>query len=210
MNEEEFLTRVAEVSEWHRPQTRPNGCDSVSKGKNKPMPEHPGPITELELEEMSEHEVKVYYDKLLAWREAQPNNSVPPEIIRVKTQPVDCPDCGLHCPLGRRTEKKLHESGSKHWRERCVNCDTFRDPLTGQFTLSKQASHQYFIQFYKPKLGKYKSKYQPKLEVKEKATRPNRTAKLTKSQIMEQIINEGTWHTVETDTSIIRRFEPKK
>lgn len=209
MNDEEFLKRLSEVSEWHRPQTGPNGHASIAKGKCKPMPEHPGPITELELDEMSEHEVKVYYDKLMAWREAQPNMSVPPEILKVKIQPKNCEDCGRHCPNGRKTEKKLHESGGLHWRERCVECDLFKDPLTDQFTVTKEAAHQYFTQFYKPKLGKYKSKYQPKLEPKVKAVRPQRQKSLTKSQIMEKIISEGTWETVETEHSITRRFVPK-
>ena len=209
MNKDEFLKRLSEVAEWHIPMLGPNGCYSVAKGRTKVI-EHPGEVTAEELEEMSDWEVKRYYDKLMAWRESQPNPSVHPEILKVKIQPTDCEDCGRHCPLGRRTEKKLHESGAKHWRERCVECDTFKDPLTGQFTLSKQASHQYFIQFYKPKLGKYRSKYQPKLEPKEKATRPNRAPKLTKSQIMEKIISEGHWETRETEDSITRVFVPKK
>lgn len=210
MNKDEFLKRLSEVSEWHIPMLGPNGCYSVSKGRASKLVEHPGEVTAEELEEMSESEVKKYYEQLMAWREQQPNPSVQPEIIKVKTQPVDCPDCGKHCPNGRRTEKKLHESGSRHWRERCTECDMFKDPLTDQFTLSKQASHQYFIQFYKPKLGKYKSKYQPKLEPTAKAERPNRKLKLTKSQIMEKIISEGHWETRETEDSITRVFVPKK
>jgi hypothetical protein len=207
MNNKEFLQRLSEVSEWHIPKLGPNGCYSVAKGRERDI-EHPGAITEAELEEMSEHEVKQYYEQLLAWREAQPNESVPPEITKVKVQPTDCEDCGRHCPTGRRTERKLHESGGKHWREHCKECQMFKDPLTGEFTLSREASHQYFIQFYKPKQGKYKSKYQPKLD---KATAPKvtRERKLTKSQLVEKIIQEGTWVTHETEDSITRVFVPK-
>jgi hypothetical protein len=208
MNNEEFLKRLTEVSEWHRPHLGPNGCYSVAKGKTVKTVEHPGAITEAELEAMTEHEVKVYYDQLMAWREAQPNESVQPEITKVKVQAIDCPDCGRHCPEGRRTERKLHESGSRHWREQCKECQMFKDPLTGEFTLSRERSHQYFIQFYKPKQGKYKSKYQPKID-KETAPKTTRTRKLTKSQLVEQIIAEGTWITQETEDSVIRRFVPK-
>jgi hypothetical protein len=208
MNEKEFLDRLSEVSEWHRPQTGPNGCYSVSKGRAAKNIEHPGAITEAELDAMDEDEITAYYDQLLAWREAQPNQSVSPEIIKVKVQARDCEDCGRHCPEGRRTERKLHESGSRHWREQCKECQMFKDPLTGEFTLSREQSHQYFIQFYKPKQGKYKSKYQPKLD-KVTAPKVTRERKLTKSQLVEKIINEGHWVTQETEDSVIRRFVPK-
>lgn len=209
MNKDEFLKRLSEVAEWHIPMLGPNGCYSVAKGRERKV-EHPGPITPEELEEMSETEVKRYYDQLMAWRESQPNPSVHPEIISVKIQPVDCMDCGRHCPAGRKTQIKLHESGDRHWRELCKECNLYRDPLTGQFTLEPHIAHAYFTQFYKPKLGKYKSKYQPDLKPKEKAVRPNRKLKLTKSQIMEKIIAEGSWETRETDDSITRTFVPKK
>jgi hypothetical protein len=211
MNEKEFLKRLSEVSEWHRPQTGPNGCYSVVKGAKAKSIEHPGVITEQELEEMTDSEVKRYYDRLMAWREAQPNESVPPEILKVKVQARDCDDCGRHCPQGRRTQRKLHESGGRHWREYCEVCEHFKDPLTGLFTVNKEVSHQYFTQFYKPKLGKYKSKYQPKLdkETAPKATRQRAPSKLTKSQLVEKIINEGHWVTHETEDSITRVFVPK-
>ena len=206
MNKDEFLKRLSEVSEWHIPMLGPNGCYSVAKGREKRI-EHPGMVTEEELEAMSEHEVKQYYDKLMAWRESQPNPSVQPEILAVKIQAKDCEDCGQHCPNGRKTQKKLHDSGSKHWREWCLECQRYRDPLTGEFTVRKEVAHQYLTQFYKPKLGKYKSKYQPKLEPTVKAERPNR--KLTKSQIIEKMYAEGSWETRETEDSITRVFIPK-
>jgi len=211
MNKKEFLQRLSEVSEWHRPHLGPNGCYSVAKGKTIKLPEHPGTVTEQELEEMSEHEVKCYYDRLLAWREAQPNESVPPEITQVKVQAVDCEDCGRYCEYGRRTQRKLHDSGSRHWREFCVECEQFKDPATGKFTVPKLGSHQYFNDYYKPKLGLYRSKYQPEPKaVKVIEPKVPKPPKLTKSQLVEKIISEGSWHTTETDHSIIRRFEQKK
>jgi hypothetical protein len=211
MNNEEFLKRLSEVTEWHRPHLGPNGCYSVAKGKETKLIEHPGAVTEQELEEMTEHEVKVYYDKLLAWREAQPNDSVPLEITKVKIQPVDCPDCGQHCATGRRLEVKQYESGAKHWRKFCRECEMFKNPIDGEFNITKHQAHQFFIQFYKPKQGKYKSKYQPKLDksTAPKVTRERAPSKLTKSQLVEKIINEGHWVTHETEDSITRVFVPK-
>ncbi len=63
MNNDEFLKRLSEVSEWYRPQTGPMGQPSVSKGRAKPIPLHPGPITEEELDEMSEEAVTEYYEQ---------------------------------------------------------------------------------------------------------------------------------------------------
>ena len=164
MDNEEFLRRLSEVSEWYRPRLGPNGCYSVSP-KNIKLVEHPGEITEQELMDMSEQEAQAYYEQLVAWREQQPNESIQPEILRVKCQPVDCADCGKHCENGRRVERKLHESGGKHWRTKCVTCGLYRDPMTGKFTVTPAQAHTYLTQIAKPKLGKYRSKYQP---VKEK------------------------------------------
>lgn len=213
MDEKEFLKRLSEVAEWHRPQTGPNGSPSISKGKEKKMPPHPGPITEAELDEMSEHEVKVYYDKLIAWRESQPNESVPPEILRIKVQSKNCEDCGRLCPEGRRVECKQHSTGRTHWREYCTTCELYKDPATGKFTLPKLGSHQHFISFYRPKLGLYKSKYQQDV-VKEKIAKaekikPKNKQKITKEEIIKRIITEGHWETKETEDSITRIFVPK-
>lgn len=158
MDNEEFLKRLSEVSEWSRPQVGPTGCASVRKGH--PEPEHPGAITEAELEEMTDEEVELYYAQLIAWREAQPNETLRPVIQRVKVQAKNCEDCDRHCPEGRRTQRKLHYTGSRHWREWCQTCELFRDPATGKFTLPKLGSHQYFGSYYRPKLGVYDSKYQ--------------------------------------------------
>lgn len=213
MDPKEFLRRLSEVSEWHRPNLGPNGSPSISKGREKKLVPHPGAVTEAELAEMTDTEAQAYYEQLMAWREQQPNESVQPEILRVKTQATNCEDCGRHCPQGRRTECKLYETGQRHWREFCTTCELYRDPATGKFTLPKLGSHQYFSSFYRPKLGVYASKYQPKIEVVKEPQprgRPKKEAKLTKSQIVEKIMQDGTWHIRETEDQIIRTFEPKK
>lgn len=166
MDDKEFLKRLSEVSEWHRPQISMGGIQAPSKIKPEKVVAHPGPITEEELEEMSDLEVKQYYKQLMAWQDQQPNMGIAPEIKTVKIQPVDCEDCGRHCPEGRRVERKLHETGQRHWRYRCRECGLYRDPMTGQYTLTPQVAHQYLGQYYRPKLGLYKSKYQPKIAPK--------------------------------------------
>lgn len=200
MDPKEFLRRLSEVSEWHRPQLGPQGSPSVSKGRGPKKIKHPGPITEQQLEAMTEHEVKRYYDQLMAWREAQPNDSVAPEIIRVKCQAKDCEDCYKHCPEGRKVEKKLHQTANPHWRELCVECQMYKSPLTGLFEIPKRGSHQFFNDYYRTKLGRYHSKYQPEV--------------VNKSEIIGKILAQnqalGQYHLEETEDSIIRRFEQKK
>jgi hypothetical protein len=110
---------------------------------------------------MTDEEAQDYYDRLVAYKESQPNESMPPEIIRVKTSAVDCGDCGQHCENGRRVESKICLSGRKHWRTRCLACKLYRDPATGEFTVEAHRVHTYFSTYYRPKLGLYKSKYQP-------------------------------------------------
>jgi hypothetical protein len=159
MDDKLFLQRLSEVAEWHRPQTGPNGAASVNK-RAKNAPQHPGPVTELELDAMTDQEAQDYYDQLMAWRSVQPNNSVPPEIIKLKTQAMDCGDCGLHCPDGRRVESKLCYTGTKHWRTKCQVCEFYMDPATGQFTLDPKDVHRYMSSYHRPKLGVYNSKHQ--------------------------------------------------
>lgn len=210
MDQEEFLRRLSEVSEWHRPQTGPNGQPSTRKGYQVKLVPHPGAITEEELAEMSDQEAQAYYEQLVAWREQQPNLSVPPEIVKVKHQPTNCDDCGRLCPEGRRVERKLHQTAQPHWREYCTTCELYKDPHTGKFDLPKLGAHQKFNDFYRVKLGVYKSKYQPKVPQPTPAPRPRRERALTKTEIINKIVSEGTWHTRETEDQIIRTFEPKK
>lgn len=155
-----FLKRLSEVSEWHRPRLGPNGAPVIGQRLAAYDIPHPGVKTEEELDEMSDQEIKEYYEQLMAWREAQPNESVPPEVLKVRPQPKNCEDCGRHCPEGRRTEKKLHFTGRPHWREYCKECEQFRDPRTREFTLPKLGSHQYFNDCYRvykaDKRGPYK------------------------------------------------------
>lgn len=161
MNNDEFLKRLSEVSEWHRPQTGPSGAASVNKRTQaKRSALHPGNITQAQLDLMTDEEAQDYYDRLVAWREAQPNPSVPPQIKRLKIAAVDCEDCGRHCPNGRRVESKVCTTGQPHWRTQCHECELYRDPATGEFTLPQHTVHNYMTSYYRPKLGVYNSKHQ--------------------------------------------------
>lgn len=207
MNNDEFLKRLSEVSEWYRPQTGPAGQPSVSKGRAKAVPEHPGPITQAELDLMSDEEAQDYYDRLMLWRESQPNASVPPEITKLKTYARKCEDCNKGCDSTRLVECKLYLTGRSHWREYCTYCELFRDPRTKEFSIKREASGQVFGNLYR------RDKPMPKIKTPKppKIPKPKgRPKKMTKTQLVEQIIAEGTWEVKETEHSITRFFVPKK
>lgn len=195
MDNELFLKKLSEVAEWHRPQTGPQGFPSVKRGTEKTNVPKPEPVTEAELDAMSDAEVEAYYDQLIKWRESQPNDSVPPEIVKLKAPNKPCEDCGKELTEHRRVECKRYDSSGGHWRTRCVNCTNYQNPLTKEFNISQGASHQFFIDFYRPKQGKYNSKYQPKAKV---------SAEFDIDQKRQTL---RTYTVVETETSIIRTLD---
>jgi hypothetical protein len=155
MDNELFLKRLSEVSEWHR-------SDGTNYHKdNKKIVSQPPVYTEAELAEMTDEEAEELYEWVMAWREQQPNEGLPPLIKTVKIQAIDCEDCGRHCPNGRKTEHKLCTSGSRHWRHRCGECGFYKDPADGTYSLDAKGVHQYLGSYYRPKQGVYKSRHNP-------------------------------------------------
>lgn len=192
MDEKLFLQKLSELAEWHRPQTGPQGFPSVRRGKEAHAIAKPPPVTEEELNQMSDEEVEDYYDQLVKWRESQPNESVPPEILKLRAPTEPCEACGKELTEHRRVECKKYDSAGGHWRTRCVNCNLYQNPMTKEFSISQGASHQFFIDFYRPKQGKYNSKYQPKEK------------KSVEVEVLKGKIREYT--VTETEDSVIRTF----
>jgi hypothetical protein len=146
MNNDEFLKRLDEVSEWHRPQCGPTGGPK-HKNKDK-LVEHPGELTEEELSEMSDTEVNKYHSKLMAWLEQQPNYSTGPEITKLKYEPRSCEDCSRQCKKPRVVESKLVQQPVQYWRTRCNICCLYKDPATGKFSLNSVGVHNYLGNYY--------------------------------------------------------------
>lgn len=55
---------------------------------------------------------------------------------------VECEDCGKHV-VDRRVHHKLIKTPVDHWRVYCKYCGFYRDPETGEFTMSSQQMYQY-------------------------------------------------------------------
>jgi hypothetical protein len=75
------------------------------------------------------------------------NPTMTPELKQLKVKAVDCADCGKHCPNGRKEEiKYYHETPGHiaHQRRRCLECNRYRDPDDGTYTLPQgPACHKY-------------------------------------------------------------------
>ena len=153
MNNELFLKRLSEVSHWHRPKLGPSGAVSVNKRNNTTV-EHPGMISLEELESMSDQEIEQYHEQLMAWKEAQPNESVPPEIKELIYQPKACEDCGLTVTCRRTQRRMCWTNDYPHWREHCVNCGLYKNPNTKEFNLSSHESQNVFKIWIRAKLRK--------------------------------------------------------
>lgn len=84
-------------------------------------------VTDLE-EEQEEEEEDLW--------EPEANPTLPPRLTAVKYQPTVCTDCGIECCRSIHRTKRIYESANiRHWRERCLTCDRFRNPATGKFDL---------------------------------------------------------------------------
>lgn len=87
------------------------------------------------------------------------NPTYPPELKKLKCQGHNCQDCGEYCPNGRHTEKKMYEANrTRHWREKCVTCNKFKNPLTGEFDLDPSIASHKWNQFLRDTKGAYKTK----------------------------------------------------
>jgi hypothetical protein len=77
-------------------------------------------------------------------------------------------------------ERKLYVSGVKHWREYCNYCEKFRDPRTNEFSVSRQASAQFFGNLYR------RDKPMPKAKVpKEPKEKKPRVQEYPKEHIVD-------------------------
>jgi hypothetical protein len=80
------------------------------------------------------------------------NPTMTPELTAVKVKAVDCADCGEHCPNGRREDIKYFPATPghiAHRRHRCLECNKYRDPEYGTYTLSQGPAAQRFLNWAK-------------------------------------------------------------
>jgi hypothetical protein len=140
MTKEELFQKLSEVAEFKMPKLTPSEI-KISKqkqrGKGRPSSE--------ELYQ-DEHE-EVFLDM---FQGINPTHT--PELVKVYIKPIDCEDCGQHCENGRQMEIKFYPAAPKHIahrRTRCLVCNRYKDPNTGEFTLPQGPACQTFLNWAK-------------------------------------------------------------
>jgi hypothetical protein len=136
MTKDEFKQKLLEVAEWRQPKLNASEIKiSKQKARGRGRPSH-------EEQYQDEHE-EVFLDMFQGI-----NPTHPPELVKVLIKPVDCEDCGRHCENGRQMEIKFYyeqERHVAHRRTRCLVCNKYRDPYTGEFTLPQGPASQVFL-----------------------------------------------------------------
>lgn len=123
MDDQEFRRRLSEVAEWHIPKTVDRALDGRRRRGRPSIDEEDQDIN---------------------------NITVPPQLIKIKTQPQVCEDCHKICDQPRNIESRCFEEvGIRHWRTRCLSCNLYRHPDTNEFTLNPSNSTMYFRQWCK-------------------------------------------------------------
>lgn len=122
MNDEEFKLKLSLVAEWRIPDTVTGTKDGIAKKKRGRKSE--------------EEKFQAAHEEIFNEIHGGKNPYFPPIIDKVKCIPVTCEDCGKHCENGRHKEKKQYETNHRHWRERCVTCNLFKHPETGEYSVT--------------------------------------------------------------------------
>jgi hypothetical protein len=140
MTKDELKQKLSEVAEWRQPRISISDVkrgEQKARGKGRPS-----------REEMYQEEHEEVFADLFKGI----NPTHPPELVKVYIKPVDCEDCGQHCPNGRQTEIKFYKAVPKHIahrRDRCLVCNKYKDPNTGEYTLSQGPACQTFLNWAK-------------------------------------------------------------
>ena len=144
MNNDELKQKLAEVAEWQMPKLKDHEiavAKQRARGRGRPSTE------DLYQEE---HE-QVFLD---IFQGVNPTH--PLELVKVHVKPVDCEDCGRHCETGRQMEIKFYYATARHVahrRTRCVTCNKYKDPNTGEFTLNQGPACQAFLNWANAELN---------------------------------------------------------
>ena len=140
MDDAEFKQKLSQVAEWRVPKLKEWQVEQAkqkARGKGRPS------NGDLYQEEHNKIFLEIFNGV---------NPTYAPEITKLKIQAVTCGDCGEICEQGRRTETKFCAGGRNevaYRKERCVECNLYRDPATGKFTITAGRSTHIFAQWAK-------------------------------------------------------------
>jgi hypothetical protein len=152
MTKDELKQKLLEVAEFKMPKLNASEIKiSKQRARGKGRPSH-------EDQYEQEHE-QVFLDM---FQGINPTHA--PELVKVLIKPVDCEDCGRHCENGRKMEIKFYHAQPRHIahrRTRCLVCNKYKDPYTGEFTLPQGPASQVFLNWAS---GENTAKYNKRLQ----------------------------------------------
>lgn len=140
MDKKLYQQLLSEVADFRMPKLTPSDIKiskQKSRGRGRPSKEE---------RYQDEHE-EVFLDM---FEGINPTHS--PELTELKIKALDCPDCGKHCPNGRREEIKYYPATPghiAHRRQRCLECNKYQDPDDGTYTLAQGPACQRFLNWAK-------------------------------------------------------------
>jgi hypothetical protein len=140
MDKELFKQRLSEVAEFRMPKLSPSDIKEAgqrARGRGRPTKE--SLYQDL-------HEVE-FLDLFQGH-----NPTMVAELVKVNIKPHDCEDCGQHLTVSREMQIKFYRAMPghiSHRRDRCVTCNRYRDPNTGEFTLPQGPACQVYLNWAK-------------------------------------------------------------
>jgi hypothetical protein len=155
MTKDELEQKLAAVAEFCLPklsETSIKASKQRTRGKGRPSSE--------DLYQ-DEHE-QVFLDLFQGV-----NPTMPAELVKLKILAKDCEDCGQHLTVSREMEIKFYRAAVNHVahrRERCKNCNRYRDPNTGLFTLPQGPACQVFLNWAKAEFNARKKQAKKSLD----------------------------------------------
>jgi hypothetical protein len=179
MDDEVFKQKLSEVAEWRVPKLKEWQVEQAkqkARGKGRPTSE------DLYQEEHNKIFLEIFNGV---------NPTYAPEITKVKRQAVTCGDCGEICEQGRRTETKFCAGGRNEMpyrKERCVECNLYRDPDTGKFTVNTGRATHVFAQHAKNKWAELNSEKKA-LRTQSLKTAPHSESNITITSYPENLRN---------------------
>lgn len=140
MDKELFKQRLSEVAEWQLPKLSPSDIKEAgqrARGRGRPT-------NEERYQDLHEAEFLDLFEGH--------NPTMAAELVRMNIKPKDCEDCGQHLTVSREMQIKFYRNMPghiPHRRERCLNCNKYRDPHTGEFTLAQGPACQVYLNWAK-------------------------------------------------------------
>lgn len=140
MDDAEFKQKLSQVAEWRVPKLKDH---EVALAKQRARGKGRASVEDLYQEEHNKIFLEIFNGV---------NPTYAPEITKLKIQAVTCGECGELCEQGRRIEIKFCPAGRNEMpyrKERCVECNLYRDPASGKFSVSVARATHVFAQHAK-------------------------------------------------------------